>query len=460
MQGSTSSFNSSFPHPVAITPEIIASLKVLGFDEIPRHGPSHSGSSSSSSPSSSSSSFPIRKSPLVRLPTPQEVRQRYRELAHTFHPDLSSGDSQRMKHINAAYELLQSSGVLLTCTGRRSATGHPNNSSNNREKGMEEEESGGVMGSFTRRGEGVGRNNKSHSSMMGTGEKQEKRNSFRRSAVHPDFAAGGDQSWALKSAFEWRSMIGNVDQLRPEELQNPANHPLSHSKFFSMEEDATIYQMLRGGATIVQVARTLCKPATFIEKRLHNVQFKLRVQYLLRAEKKRLQQEEAKKKNKKNKTSQMERGSAAASPSYSSTSAPLWGEEEAGGEGRGKEKRPWRRYKGDDDPRASSQWKLNQRSTSSRVHGPNMSLSALRPYAGGPCVGDSVEHLPRNISSSPPYSSFALRPSHEGGGGGKTCTPPRKNVWEPSISRWEEQTYYADLSLEEKAKYDHIIDKK
>uniref|UniRef100_A0A0A9W6E8 Uncharacterized protein n=1 Tax=Lygus hesperus TaxID=30085 RepID=A0A0A9W6E8_LYGHE len=68
-------------------------------------------------------------------------------------------------------------------------------------------------------------------------------------------------------------------------MRNPANHPFTHSKFFTFEDDATIYRMLRGGATVPQVARTLSKSATFIEKRLHNAQFKARVQYLLRVEK-------------------------------------------------------------------------------------------------------------------------------------------------------------------------------
>lgn len=68
-------------------------------------------------------------------------------------------------------------------------------------------------------------------------------------------------------------------------MRNPANHPFTHSKFFTFEDDTIIYRMLRGGATIPQVGRTLSKPATFIEKRIHNAQFKARVQYLLRAEK-------------------------------------------------------------------------------------------------------------------------------------------------------------------------------
>ncbi|CCW69918.1 unnamed protein product [Phytomonas sp. Hart1] len=67
-----------------------------------------------------------------------------------------------------------------------------------------------------------------------------------------------------------------------QEMRNPSNHPFSHSKFFTFDEDVRIYRMLRGGATVRQVARTLGKPATFIERRLNNAQFKLRIQWVLR----------------------------------------------------------------------------------------------------------------------------------------------------------------------------------
>lgn len=368
----------------SVTPEIVAALKVLGFDAL----------RPSSSPSSSlSSSLSIRKShpSSPTLPKQEEVRLRYRQLAQQFHPDLSSGDSQRMKHINAAYELLQSSGVLLA---------------NHRDvEGVATSESSRRDGTSSGRG-------------RTTARAKQRKAVFSRSSVPLDFASGGDQSWALKSALEWRSMVGNVDQLRPEEIENPANHPLSHSKFFSMEEDATIYHMLRGGATIPQTARTLGKPATFIEKRLHNVQFKLRVQYLMRSAKKRFQQEESKKKKKKNNHHQHQ----------GKFTQEQWGTRE------------------EDASFSATGWKRSLRSRGAGVRGPNMTLSALRPYAGGPCVGDGEEERLGRLSDA---SSFSLY--REAGD-----DPPRKEAWEPSVSRWEERSYYADLSLEEKSKYDRI----
>lgn len=89
----------------------------------------------------------------------------------------------------------------------------------------------------------------------------------------------------MSSSLEWKSMVSSANHIREEELSNPSNHPLSVSRFFTLEDDACIYRMIRSGATVPQVARTLGKAATFIEKRLQNAQFKLRVQYLLRQEK-------------------------------------------------------------------------------------------------------------------------------------------------------------------------------
>lgn len=376
-----------------VTPEIVAALKVLGFDAL---------RPSSSSSSSLSSSLSIRKShsSLPPLPKQEEVRLRYRQLAQQFHPDLSSGDSQRMKHINAAYELLQSSGILMT--SRRDVEGGATSESSVRHTASTDGSVEGKDGAASGRG-------------RTTARAKQRKAVFSRSSVPLDFASGGDQSWALKSALEWRSMVGNVDQLRPEELENPANHPLSHSKFFSMEEDATIYHMLRGGATIPQTARTLGKPATFIEKRLHNVQFKLRVQYLMRSAKKRFQQEESKKKKK----------------NYYHHHQGKFTQDQGG--------------KREDSP-FSTAWKRSPHSRGTGVRGPNMTLSALRPHAGGSCVGDGEEEYLGRASDASSFSLF-----REAGD-----VPPRKDAWEPSVSRWDERSYYADLSLEEKSKYDRI----
>ncbi|CAD2213079.1 hypothetical protein AGDE_10219 [Angomonas deanei] len=89
----------------------------------------------------------------------------------------------------------------------------------------------------------------------------------------------------MKSTLDWEAFVGPSSGITEQEMKNPANHPFSHSKFFSFQEDTTIYHMIRGGATVAQVGRTLGKPATFIERRLHNAQFKLRVQYILKQEK-------------------------------------------------------------------------------------------------------------------------------------------------------------------------------
>eukprot|EP00796_Vickermania_ingenoplastis_P011045 gene11045-7678_t len=232
-------------------PEVSAALRVMGFGP---GGGAHEAQRIRPSPRSEARGG-------VALPSLEAVRQRYRELAQRHHPDLSSGDSQRMQSINMAYELLQSSGALVAERGAEGTTATST--------------SPPASASFSEM-------------------RQQRRQQQRRTAVPDDFADGDDLSWSLKTSNEWRAMVSSVDSLAPGELRQPANHPLSHSKFFSLEEDATIYRMLRSGATVPQVGRTLGKPATFIEKRLHNTQFKLRVQYLLKSER-RAAAEQAKK---------------------------------------------------------------------------------------------------------------------------------------------------------------------
>lgn len=348
--------------PKPSTSEIALALKALGFEVA--YSP---GAATSSGPSTSS-----KESKLLRnLPSPEDVRQRYRKLARLYHPDVSSGDSQRMQNINAAYELLQSSGALRATPSMNS---------------------GGNAG-----GEKVV--SKRSSSMKGSRaasfrEHQQQRRS--RRAVPDDFANGDDLSWTLKGSMEWRAMVSSVDHIRPEELQNPANHPLSHSKFFSLEEDATIYRMLRSGATVSQVARTLGKQATFIEKRLHNAQFKLRVQYLLRAEKKHEAQEAHKQEGSKN-----SKKSSSFSPSP-----------------------------------GSGKWNL--RSSFPAKSGPNMTTRVVRQSPS--------ESFPSQDDWNTPLSSTST-----------SSASARKPVWEPTIPRWRDQSYYANMTLEEKAQYDEIL---
>lgn len=251
-----------------------------------------------------------------------------------------------MQAINAAYELLQSTGVL-----HRAEHASPESTSRSTTS---------PFPSFRDRRREM--------------HKDKKAGAKRYRAVPDDFASG-DGSWNLQSSLEWKAMVDATDQIRPEELHNPANHPLSHSKFFSMEEDATIYRMLRGGATVPQVARTLGKQATFIEKRLQNAQFKLRIQYLLRLE----QRHEAAERQKQQK---------------------------------------------------SREWKANLRSTKKPGNAPNTTRSALR-------------RSPSASFSSADHLTFSSRNSVK-----------RKHTWEPTTQSWDEQPYYADLSLEEKMRRD------
>ncbi|KAL7695729.1 hypothetical protein N2W54_007521 [Lotmaria passim] len=213
--------------------DIVAAFKVLGLTYNPR-------------------------APSTSRPGVDDVRRQYREMARLHHPDLSSGDDNRMKVINTAYELIQSSGVLhgaydAATEMKGGAEGAPASGQS------------GAAGStrFTRK--------------AGT----------RRRRMPDDFASGDDTSWSMKTQLDWQSMMNSTDSVTEEEMKNPANHPFSHSRFFSFDDDLSIYRMIRGGATVRQVARTLGKPATFVERRLQNAQFKLRVQYILRQEKRK-----------------------------------------------------------------------------------------------------------------------------------------------------------------------------
>ncbi|KAG8341327.1 hypothetical protein ERJ75_001351100 [Trypanosoma vivax] len=227
-----------FLAPAATTDDISAAFRVLGLDPNCVNG-NNSGATGA-----------------------EIVRAQYLRLARLHHPDISSGDDQKMKIINTAYEMIQSSGVL-----NARAVGNTENIAGKEEKGIQSDKG---TGRFTPKA------------------------GLRRRRV-PDNFADGD-SWAMKSTLEWSTMMGSVfgvQAVSEEELRNPANHPFSHSKFFTFDEDICIYRMVRGGATVRQVARTLGKPATFVERRLHNAQFRQRVQYVMRHEK-RQQKEKTK----------------------------------------------------------------------------------------------------------------------------------------------------------------------
>ncbi|AYU83876.1 DnaJ domain-containing protein / J69 / JDP69 [Leishmania donovani] len=210
--------------------DIVAAFKVLGLTYNPR-------------------------APASSRPGVDDVRRQYLEMARLHHPDLSSGDDNRMKVINTAYELIQSSGIL------HSAYDAPAGA----REGVAGQQ-GGEARTATRFARKAG---------------------ARRRRMPDDFASGDDSSWSMKTSLDWQAIMNSTETLSEEEMKNPANHPFSHSKFFTFEDDLTIYRMIRGGATVRQVSRSLGKPATFIERRLQNAQFKLRVQYVLRQDKRK-----------------------------------------------------------------------------------------------------------------------------------------------------------------------------
>ncbi|RNF07607.1 uncharacterized protein Tco025E_07323 [Trypanosoma conorhini] len=189
--------------------------------------------------------------------TGERVRAQYLHLARLHHPDLSSGDDQKMKVVNTAYEVLQTSGALSTlATGAKA----------------------GQVAQARPQGDGA------------SAARFTPKAKLRRRRVPDDFADG--DTWSMKSTLEWETLMNSnfgLNCVSEEELKNPANHPFSHSKFFTFEDDTAIYRMIRGGATVRQVARTLGKSPTFVERRLHNAQFKQRIQYVLRHERRRRQ---------------------------------------------------------------------------------------------------------------------------------------------------------------------------
>lgn len=188
--------------------------------------------------------------------SPADVRASYLKLARAHHPDLEGGDDKKMKVINVAYETLQLQG-----TG--SAEAHTTQAQQSAEdlknkhwySGAEAGADGGPQ--YVR---------------------QKKQSAKMADLVDDEF-----DTWNTRTDLDWSTAVSDVT---PEEAMNPANNPQSYSRFFTKEDDATIYRMLRSGATIPQVSRAIAKPATFIGKRVHNAQFKLRVQELLRLEKK------------------------------------------------------------------------------------------------------------------------------------------------------------------------------
>ena len=194
-----------------------------------------------------------------------DVRSSYLKLARAHHPDLEGGDDKKMKIINVAYETLQLHG-----TG--SSAGHAEKAAQSAAAGAGAQQ----RHWYGEGGAGAGGPSAGADPSGGKG----RRHQTKRMA---DIVDDEFDTWNTKTDLDWKSAVSDVS---PEDAMNPANNPRSYSRFFTMEDDATIYRMLRGGATIPQVARAIAKPATFIGKRVHNAQFKLRIQEVMRLEKK------------------------------------------------------------------------------------------------------------------------------------------------------------------------------
>eukprot|EP00758_Cryptobia_borreli_P019848 Tbor_TRINITY_DN916_c0_g1::TRINITY_DN916_c0_g1_i1::g.21141::m.21141 len=179
--------------------------------------------------------------------TLNDVREAYLKLARSHHPDIQGGDDSKMKIINIAYETLQLHG-----------TGASN------EHASEKAPSEPARPWYDRGAD-------------------QKRSSFKQKGK--TMAALVDDefdTWNAKSTFDWVSAVSDVSA---SDAALPFNNPQSHSRFFSYDEDVAIYRMLRSGATIPQISRALQKTATFVGKRVHHPQFKLRIQQVLKKEK-------------------------------------------------------------------------------------------------------------------------------------------------------------------------------
>ena len=194
-----------------------------------------------------------------------DVRECYLKLARTHHPDLQGGDDSKMKVINIAYETLQLHGT--SAPEGPSAGGSSSASTQEKDK---EASTPWYDTSEFKKGGGDG-------SGGDGGGKFKKKGRRMADLIDDEF-----DTWNTKSDHDWSFAINDVS---PEEASLPANNPNSQSRFYTNEEDLELFRLLRSGATIPQAARALNKPATFLSKRVHNAQFKLRAQHLMRQEK-------------------------------------------------------------------------------------------------------------------------------------------------------------------------------
>lgn len=170
----------------------------------------------------------LRTLGVARGASMDDVRTRYLALAKKHHPDLLGGDDSAMKVVNVAYETVQLHGSTEPEDAHTSHTG--------------------VTATSGRSNSKVGR------------------------------MVEEDQAWNVASDDEWLRAVSDISE---KELQNPANHPQSFSKYYSFDDDVSIYQLIRSGATINQVARTLGRPPSLVARRLNNAQFKQRIRIVL-----------------------------------------------------------------------------------------------------------------------------------------------------------------------------------
>jgi hypothetical protein len=168
--------------------------------------------------------------------TADSVRQRYLQLARENHPDVNGGDDSKMKLVNLAYETVQSHGQTVATTST------------------------------------------SEASAEGPAPRREP-NSFKRKWVRTQASEATDHTgWQQRSEFDWAAAVG----VTAEERTDGRNHPNAFNKFFSFDDDATLYQQVRSGASTAEAARTLGRTPAQVIKRLDAPQFKLRIQRMLK----------------------------------------------------------------------------------------------------------------------------------------------------------------------------------
>lgn len=206
------------------------------------------GISSSSSSSSSSAGAPS--------PTVEHVRQQYLKLARQYHPDLTNGDDTKMKAINLAYEVVQRHAASSSSSSsQQQAQQRAKQSPTKRRRPGASDEDGD---------DGFG------------GEKEDGPSRARR----PRSPLGDAASWNARPEFEWRAAIFDVNEA---EAAHPRNHARAYNRFFSFDDDASIFRAVRSGATVAEVARSMGRTPVAIEARMNSTQFKLRVQKLLKS---------------------------------------------------------------------------------------------------------------------------------------------------------------------------------